>query len=69
MSSKKNCFKDNVKTAHWVGKSQLRSLDTYSSFERTPVVDNTQASVTGNTIKQSASENNPVLLQEEEEEQ
>ena len=29
VSSKNNCFKDNVKTAHWVGHSQLGSLDIY----------------------------------------
>ena len=49
-------FKDNVKTAHWVGHSQLRYLDTDDLFVRTPVVDDIQASVTGNTMKQSASE-------------
>ena len=27
-SSKTKYFKDNVKTAHWVSHSQLRSLDT-----------------------------------------
>ena len=43
--------KDNVKTAHWVGHSQLRSLDTYDLFKITPVADKKQASVTGNTMK------------------
>ena len=39
VSSKNNCFKDNVKTAHWVGHSQLRSLDTDDLFKITPGVD------------------------------
>ena len=30
------CFKDNVKPAHWVGHSQLISLDTDDLFKRTP---------------------------------
>ena len=33
------CFKDKVKPVHWVGHSQLRSLDTDDFFKRTPVVD------------------------------
>ena len=45
------CFlkelKNNVKIAHWVGYSQLRSLDTDDLFKITPVVDEKQASVTG----------------------
>ena len=36
---KKSCLKDNVKPAHWVGHSQLRSLDTDDFFKRTPCVD------------------------------
>ena len=39
VSSQKHCFKDNVKPAHWVGNSQLRSLGTYDLFKRTPDVD------------------------------
>ena len=31
----KKCFKDNVKTEHWVGHSQLRSLDTDDLFKKT----------------------------------
>ena len=53
MSSKTHCFEDNVKTAHWVGNSQLRSLDTDVFFKRTPGVYEKQASVTVNTTKQS----------------
>ena len=49
----KNCFKDNVKTVHCVGHLQLISLDTDDLFKSTPVVDNIQASLTGNTMKQS----------------
>ena len=55
VSSKKNRFKDNVKTAHWVGRSQLRSLDTDDFFKRISVVDEKQASVNVNTMKQSVS--------------
>ena len=36
-------------------------------YKKTPVVDEKQASVTRNTMKQSISGKNPVLLQEEEE--
>ena len=62
--------KDNVKTAHWVVHQQFRSLDTYNFFKRTPVVDDIQDSVTGNTIKHSDEEKkNPYLLQEEEEQE
>ena len=50
------CLKYNIKNAHWVGKSELISLDIDDFFKRTPFVDGIQASVTGNTIKQSASE-------------
>ena len=35
----KKCFKDNVKPEHWVGHSQLRSLDTDDLFKITPGVD------------------------------
>ena len=65
----KEKLKDNVKPADWVGHSQLISLDTYDLFKRTPNVDEKQASVTGNTIKQSVSRGgkNTDLLQEEEE--
>ena len=55
VSSFKTHFKDNVKTAHWVGHSQLRSLDKYDLFKITSVVDYIQASVTVNTMKQSVS--------------
>ena len=53
--SSKKCFKDNIKTAHWVGHPQLRTLDTDDLFIRKPVVDENQTSVTGNTMKQSDS--------------
>ena len=49
-------LKYNLKTALWVGHSQLISLDSYDVFKRTPVLDEKHASVTGNTMKQSASE-------------
>ena len=45
------CFKDNVKTAHWVGHSKLRSLDIDDLFKRTTDVDDTQYSVNGTTMK------------------
>ena len=51
----KNCFKDNVKPAHWFGPSQLRSRDTDDFFKRTSVVDEKQGSVTGSTMKQLVS--------------
>ena len=68
MSSKK-LFQDNVKPAHWVDHSQLRSLDTDDFLKITPVVYANQASATGNTMKQSVpmKKRNPVLLKEEEE--
>ena len=69
VSSRKWCFKDNVKPEHWVGCLQLISLDTDDLFKRTPGVDEKQASVTGNTMKQSVfggGGENPVLLKEEE---
>ena len=50
MSSK--IIKNNGKTAHWVGHSQLRSLDTDDLFKRTPVVDEIKANVAGNKMKQ-----------------
>ena len=57
--------KDNIKTAHWVGHLQLKSLDNYIYFKRTLVMYDIQAIVTGNTIEQSAlGKNNPYLLQE-----
>ena len=53
--------KYNIKTAHWVGHSQLISLDTDDFLKSTPIADDIQASVTSNTINHSASEekNNP----------
>ena len=48
VSSKQICFKDNVKTAHWVGRSKLRSLYIDDFFKRTPKCDENQANVTGN---------------------
>ena len=48
----KKLFKYNVKTEYCVGHLQLRSLDTDVFFKMTPVFDDIQASVTGNTIKQ-----------------
>ena len=51
VSSKNNCSKHNIKPAHWVGHSQLRSLDTDNFFRRTPKFDEKEASVTGNTVK------------------
>ena len=67
----KNLLKDNNKTAHWVDHSKLESLYNEDFFKKTPVVDDIQASLTGNTIEQSASgkKNNPDLLQEEEEQE
>ena len=61
-------IKDNVEPAHWVGHSQKRSLDTDDFFKRTSAVDEKQANVTVNTMKQSVfgEQKNPVLLQEEE---
>ena len=55
--------------APWVGHSKLRSLNTYYLFKGTPVVDEKQAILSVNTMKQSVSrgEKNPVLLREEEE--
>ena len=69
MSSKKLYMKDNNKTAHWVGHSQLKYLYTDDFFKRKPVFDDVQAILTGNKIEQSTSgrKNNPYLLQEDEE--
>ena len=69
VSSKTDCFKDDVKPSYWVGNSQLRSLNTYDLFKITPGVDAKQASVTGKAEEQSVSrgKKNPVLLQQEEE--
>ena len=52
----KKKIKYNVKAAHWIGHSQLISLDTDDFFKRAPVVDYIQAGVTGNIMKQSVSE-------------
>ena len=62
-------FFNNVKTAHWVGQSKLRSLYTYDFSKIKPVVKYIQASTTGNTMKYSVSGggNNTDLLQEEKE--
>ena len=49
VSSKKYCFKDNIKPAHWVGYSTLISLDKYDLFKRTRKLGENHASVTGNT--------------------
>ena len=49
MSSKKNCFKYNNKTSHWVGHQKLGSLDIYDFFKITPIFYEKQYSVTGNT--------------------
>ena len=38
VSSKIDIFKDNVKTAHWVGHSQLRYLDTDDLFKKIPLL-------------------------------
>ena len=43
-----NCFKDNNKTAHWVGYSKLRFLDIDDLFKRTLHFDEKEASLTGN---------------------
>ena len=42
-------FKDNNKPAHWVGHSELKSLDMNDLFNRTPQFYENQVSVTGNT--------------------
>ena len=49
----KKCFKDNVKPAHWVGHSQIISLDKDDFSRRTPKFDVKQASLTVNTVKNS----------------
>ena len=66
---KKECLKDKVKPAHWVGQSKIISLDTDDLFKRTPNFDEKQAIVTVNTVKLSVyrGEKNSILLQEEEE--
>ena len=61
-------FKDNVKSAHWVGNLQLISLDTYALFKITPCVDEKQASVTVNTMKQSVSGKKRIQILSQEEE-
>ena len=60
----KKCYRDNVKPAHWVGHSKLKSFYTDDFFKRTPNFDGKHASDTGTTVKLSVSEetNNPVLL-------
>ena len=45
-------FKDNVKPAHWVGHSKLRSLDTDNIFKITPKFDENQDNVTENIEKE-----------------
>ena len=57
--------KEKVKTAHWVGHSQLRSLDTDNFFKITPGVEVKQVSVTVDKMKQSVSgvKKNQFLLQ------
>ena len=52
VSSKTICFKDNKKSAHWVGHSKLRSLDLDELFKRTPNFDEKEASVTGKTLEE-----------------
>ena len=52
----KKKLKYNIKTKQFVGHSQLRSLDMYDFSKMTPVVDEIQASLNGNTIKQSSFE-------------
>ena len=47
--SKNNVFKDNNKTAHWVGHSKLGSLDIDEFFKITQKFDEKEASVTGKT--------------------
>ena len=42
-------FIDNDKTVHWVGHSELRSLDIDETFKRAQKYDKNQASVTRNT--------------------
>ena len=60
------CFKDKFIPAHWVGHTELKSLDTDYFFKITPVFDEKWAGVTGKTTKQSFSGEgkNPFLLQE-----
>ena len=57
------CLKDNNKTAHWVGHSQLKFLDTDDFSRVTPVVDDIQDIITDNKIDLSTSvrKNNPYL--------
>ena len=64
-------MKHNSKTSRWVGHLQLKYLDTDDFFKRKSVVDDIQASLTGNTIEHSTSErkNKPYLLQEDEEQE
>ena len=50
MSSRKYYLKDNNKTAHWVGHSKLKSLDTDDFFKRKFIAD-IHASLTGTKIE------------------
>ena len=61
-------MEDNNKTAHWVVHSKLKPLDT-EDFSKEKVIDDIQDSLTGTTIKHSASgrKYNPDFLQESEE--
>ena len=54
VSSKKNCLTDNNKTAHWVGQSKLKPLDT-DYFQKKKFIDDIQASLTDTAIEQSTS--------------
>ena len=56
-------IKGNVRNVHWVGHTQLRSLEPDYFFIVKPAVDEKQASVTRNIIKQSVSGggNNPFI--------
>ena len=51
VSSVNKYFKDDVKNAHWIGHSILKSLYTDDLFKRTPDVDCIHAIVTDYTIK------------------
>ena len=58
--SLKKCFKDNNKPAHWVGHSELISLNIYELCKRTPKFDEKQASVTGNTEEDKSAAKNTI---------
>ena len=68
MSSKEFYFKDNNKTAHWVGHAKLKPLDK-GNFSKEKVIDESQDILTSTTIEQSdpVKKNNPDLLQKSEE--